>query len=126
MWYHGSDKKFDVLKRHQAWGPPGTPAQESLNVIYLTPDFAFALSCGATPEGINEVNHGEKTIRFENPEKFDPEKEVYVYVIDPSRIPDEKKIPIDPWQVAVDLDEITPDKVETHKSSEISQYYSII
>src|SRR3989344_3776415 len=120
MWYHGSEKKLDVLKRHQAWGPPGTPASESLNVIYFTPDFAFALVCGGGPEGINEVNHGEKTVRFENPEKFAPGKEVYVYVVDPSKIPDEKKILVDPWQVAVDLDEIKPDKVETHESGEIT------
>jgi len=107
-------------------GSPGTPAQESLNVIYFTPDFAFALSCVASPEGINEVNHGEKTVRLENPEKFDPEKEVYVYVIDPSKIPDEKKILVDQFQVAVDLDEVVPDRVEIHKAGELLQCYSII
>ena len=126
MLYHGSDKKFDVLKRHQTWGPPGTPMQESLNVIYFTPDFAFALVVAAGPEGINEVNYGEKTVRFENPEKFNSEKEVYIYVVDPSKISDEKKILIDPWQVAVDLDEIKPDKVEKHKAGELLKYYSII
>jgi len=80
----------------------------------------------ASPEGINEVNHGEKTVRLENPEKFDPEKEVYVYVIDPSKIPDEKKILVDQFQVAVDLDEVVPDRVEIHKAGELLQCYSII
>jgi hypothetical protein len=126
MLYHGSEKRFDVLKRHQARGPSGTPAGESLNTIYFTPDFAFAFVTAAGPEGVNEVNHDEKTVRFENPRKFNPEKEVYIYVVDPSMIPNEKKILIDPWQVAVDLDEIIPAKVETHKAGEISQYYIII
>jgi len=126
MWYHGSKKLVSVLKRQQAWGPPGTPEKESLNMIYFTPDFAFALVSAARPEGITEVNHNERTVHFENPDKFDPEKEVYVYIVDPSKIPDNKKIWIDKWQVAVDLDEIKPDKVEKHKSGEVSQYYSII
>ncbi len=126
MWYHGSEKKLDVLKRHQAWGPPGTPSEESLNVIYFTPDFVFALVIAAGPEGINEVDYGEKTVRFENPEKFDLEKEVYVYVVDPSKIPDKRKILVDPWQIAVDMDEILPDRVEIHKAGEISNYYRIL
>jgi len=126
MWYHGSEKKFDALKRHQAWAPLEASTQESLSAIYFTPDFAFALVVAAGPEGINEVNYGEKTVLFENPEKFDPEKEVYIYVVDSSKIPDDKKIIIDPWQVAVDLDEITPDKVEVHLAGEILNYYSVI
>jgi len=126
MWYHGSKKKLNALKRQQSWGPPGTPKEESLNMIYLTPDFAFALVSAARPEGITEVNHNERTVHFENPEKFDPELEVYIYFVDPSKISDDKKTWIDKWQIAVDLDEIKPDKVETHKAGEVSQYYSII
>ena len=126
MLYHGSRGLFPALKRNQAWGPPGTPKEESLNVIYLTPDFAFALICAAGPEGITTVNHDERTAHFENSDKFEPDKEVYVYMIDPSKIPDNKKVCIDKWQIAVDIDEITPDKVERHKAGEISQYYSII
>lgn len=126
MWYHGSKVLVSVLKRKQAWGPPGAPKEESLNMIYLAPDFAFALVSAARPEGITEVNHKERTVHFENSDKFDPEKEVYIYMVDPSKIPDDKLCWIDRWQIGVDLDEIKPDKVETHKSGEVSQYYSII
>ena len=126
MLYHGSEKKLDVLKRHQAWAPLGAPAGDSLDMVYFTPDFAFALVIAAGPEGINEVNYHERTVRFENPDKFDPEKEVYIYMVDPSKIPDDKKIWVDKWQVAVDLDEIAPDKVKRHRAGEILRYYSII
>ena len=95
-------------------------------MIYLTPNFAFAMHCASAPEGNNEVNHNEKTVRFENLGKFNPEEKGYIYVVDPSRIPEGKMKFIDPWQVAVDLDEITPDKVETHKAGELLQHYSII
>ena len=125
-WYHGSKKLVTALKRSQAWGPPGTPKEESLNMIYFTPDFAFALVSAARPEGITDVNHDERTVHFENPDKFDPEKEVYIYMVDPSKIPDDKKLWVDKWQVAVDIDEIKPDKVERHKAGEIYQYYSIV
>lgn len=126
MWYHGSEKRFDVLKRHQAWNPAGTPAGEGLNAIYFTTDFSFALVIAAGPEGINEVNRGEKTVHFENPDRFEPEEEVYIYIVDPSKIPDEKKIQVDERQVAVDLDEIMPVRVERHKAGEISRYYRVV
>lgn len=123
--YHGSKKKLSKLTRQQAYAPPGEPSEEGLNVIYLTPDFAFALVSGARPQGITEVNHKERTIRFQNPEKFDPEKEVYIYIVDSSKIPPDKQKQIEN-QVVVDLDEIVPDKVEVHKASEVYQYYKVI
>ena len=125
-WYHGSKRLFPTLRKQKAYGPPGTPAEESLEAIYLTPDFAFALACAARPPGGTEINHVERTVRFDNPVRFDPEKEVYIYLVDPSKVPDDKKIWIDKWQVAVHLDEIEPDKVETHKSGEVSRYYNIL
>ena len=124
--YHGSKRLVSTLKRQKAWGPPGTPKEESLNMIYLTPDFAFALVSAARPEGVTTVNHNERTVHFENPEKFDLEREVYVYVIDMSKIPEDKIIQIDELQIAVDLDEIVPVEVKKHKAGEVSQYYSII
>ena len=124
--YHGSRFLQKKLKRQQAYAPAGRPSQEGLNAIYLTPDFAFALVSGARPEGITEVNHNDRTIHFENPDKFDFNMDVYIYVVDPSQIPDDKKIQIDNWQIAVDLDEIEPLKVERHKAGEVFQYYKVI
>lgn len=125
-WYHGSKKLFQKLKKQKAYGPPGTPAEESLEAIYLTPDFAFALACAARPPGATRIGHIDRTVRFDNPDKFDSEKDVYIYLVDPARIPDDKKIWVDKWQVAVTLDEIEPDKVEIHKSGEISKHYRVV
>ena len=124
MLYHGSNKRFDVLKRHQADGQPGTPAHESLDVIYFTPDISFALVMGVQLEGVTEVDIAGKKVHF--PDGFYPEKEVYIYVVDISHFPEEKIIRIDEDQVAVDLDEVTPDRVEIHKAGEVLNYYSII
>ena len=126
MLYHGSKKFFKKLKRRKAWGPSGTPKEESLNMIYLTPQFAFALVSAVRPLGKTEVNHNERTVRFENLDLFEPEEEVYIYVIDSAKIPGNKKTWIDEWQVAVNLDEIKPERVETHKAGEISDWYTIL
>ena len=78
----------------------------------------------ARPEGITDVYNDRRLVHFENPDKIDPKREVYIYFVNPSRIPDDKKIIIDEWQVAVDLDKITPDKVEKHEAGEFWQYYT--
>ena len=125
MLYHGSCHLLSSLKRRQARGPPGTPKEESLNVIYFTSDFAFALAIASMSEGINIVNHEERTIHLENPDKFDPEKIVYVYLVNEKRIFEDKRICIDKSQVVADIDEIVPDGVEFHKAGEILRFYSI-
>ncbi len=126
-WLHGSPKRFEVLKRRKAQAPPMRPSQESLNAIYLTPDIGFALACAiGSKENRIEVNHFQKTIRFENPHEVDPEKVIYIYFVDPSNIPDERKVWIDQWQIAINMDEIIPVKAESYKASEISKYYRIL
>ena len=123
MLYHGSKKLVSKLKRSQAWSPNSKPKGENLNAIYFTPDFALALAFAARPENEIKIDHKERVVYFRNPEKFDSEKDVYVYSIDPAKIPDEKKIWVDEWQIAVDLDEIEPDKVEKCRAGDIYQYY---
>lgn len=122
--YHGSKKRIRKLKKQQAWNPPGTPSEEGLNDIYLTPDFPFALVSAARPLGITEVNHKEKTVHFENP--LNKELTVYIYIIDSEKIPPDKLRWIDEYQVIVDLDELEPDRIETYKAGEVSKYYTII
>ena len=130
--YHGSRFLQKKLSRKQAYAPAGRPSQEGLNAIYLSPDFAFALVSGARPEGVTKVDHNNRTVHFENQEKFDPNMDVYIYVVDSSQIPDDKIIhvvingKIDNSQIAVDLDEIEPLKVERHKAGEVFQHYKII
>lgn len=125
MLYHGSKKRVAKLGRRKASSPAGRPKEEGLNAIYLAYDFGFALVCGARPEGITEIDHEARTVRFQNPAAFDPEEKVYIYFVDSSKIPEEKMTWIDQRQVVVDLDKIQPSRVEVHKAGEISKFYSI-
>ena len=108
--YHGSKQSFPKLRKRKANAPPGRPAEEALDAIYLTPDFLFALACAARPPG----------------DQFEPNETIYIYFVDPTNISEDKKIYIDPWQVAVTEDEITPDKVETYKSGDLLKHYRVI
>jgi hypothetical protein len=126
MWYHGSKVLVPVLERRKAWAPPGTLKAERLSAIYFTPDFPFALLSAVRCQGITLVDHDNRVAYFENLDKFDPQKEVYVYLIDPSRIPDDRKIWIGERQIAVLMDRIEPDEVRRYKAGEILQYYRLV
>ena len=122
-WYHGSNRLFTVLRRRRPALMLGVPKEEVLNMIYLTPDFAFALVMAARPEGITDVYNNRRLVRFENPDSIEPKREVYIYFVNPDRIPDSKKIWIDEWQIAADLDKLKPDRVEKREAGELWQYY---
>ena len=68
----------------------------------------------------------KRRISFDNPDQFAPDETVYIYFVDLAKISDDKKIYIDPWQIAVTEDEITPDKVETYKSRDLWKYYRLV
>lgn len=121
--YHGSKQLFSKLKKRKAQAPPGRPAEEALEAIYLTPDFLFALACAARPPGVSNIDLTKRIIRFQNPDQFEPNETIYIYFVDPTKMPEDKKIYIDPWQVAITEDEITPDKVETYKSGDLLTHY---
>lgn len=123
FWYHGSKQLLTCLRKQKAIAPEGRPAEEALEAIYFTPNFAFALACAARTPGITEIDLDNRTIRFGDPGLFSPDEMVYIYTIDSSKIPDDRKIWIDELQVAVDMDEIEPDKVEKYKCDEILNYY---
>ena len=124
--YHGSKQSFAKLKKRQAHAPPGRPAEEALEAIYLTPDFLFAMACAARPPGVSNIDITNRTICFENPDQFKPNETIYIYFVDSTRISEDKKIEIDPWQVAVIEDEIRPEKVETYKSGDLLKHYRVI
>lgn len=124
--YHGSKQLFAKLKKQKALAPPGRPPEEALEAIYLTPDFLFALACAARPAGTSNIDLTERTISFDNPDQFNPDETVYIYYVDPMRIPEDEKIYIDSYQVAVTLNEIAPDKVETYESGDLFQHYRLI
>ena len=124
--YHGSKQLFEKLKKQKAQAPPGRPPEEALDAIYLTPDFLFALACAARPPGVSNIDLINRTIRFENPDLFQPDETIYIYYVDPTKISEDKKVYIDSYQVAVTLNEIVPDKIETHKSSDVFTHYKYI
>ena len=124
--YHGSKRLYPKLKKRKSNAPPGRPPEEALEAIYLTPDFLFALACAARPPGTSNIDLTKRTISFDNPDQFEPDETIYVYYVDPTKIAEDKKIFIDPWQVAVTLSEITPDKVETYKSGDLFKHYRLI
>ena len=132
--YHGSKQFFPTLKKRQAHAPPGRPPEEALDAIYLTPDFLFALLSAARPPGtlkmgmnqIDDLDTAERVVYFENPDQFDPDETIYIYFVDPTKIPEEKKIDIDLLQTAVIEDEIKPDKVETYKAGDLLKYYHVV
>ena len=125
-WYHGSKRLLSVLEKQKARTLPGRPAEESLEAIYFSPDLAFALACAARPPGTTEMDPEKRTIRFGNPDQFEPDEPIYIYFVDPAKIPDDKAVWIDPWQVAVTMNEIRPDKVEVYKASKVLEYYRIL
>ena len=124
--YHGSKQAFSKLKKRKAHAPPGRPPEEALEAIYLTPDFLFALACAARPPGTSNMDLTKRLISFDNPDQFEPDETVYIYFVDLAKISDDKKIYIDPWQIAVTEDEIIPDKIETFKAGDLWKYYRLV
>jgi|AntRauTorcE11897_2_1112592.scaffolds.fasta_scaffold09940_2 hypothetical protein len=124
--FHASKHKFDVLKRQQVVGPDGVevPASELQNKIYLTPYLGFAIAMAAGPDGMTSVVDGQ--ISFEHYKQFDPERPVYVYEVDSDDIDPELIEQIDDEQVAVDLDELSPDVVHEYKAKNVFDYYKLI
>ena len=126
--YHGSCRQLEVLKPQQAEAGEGisVPDGELLNAIYLTPYRESAIAMAARVEGVTNINDESKTIEFEHPELFDPEKEVYLYLINSESIPKENIKQIDSWQYAVvDLPELKPESVEAIKAGEVEKYYEL-
>lgn len=124
MMYHGSEKRLDKLIRQQANGAPGRPKKEKLNMIYLSPEYGFALACAIKPKGLSVIDHTKRIVRF-NLNDFNPEKEIYIYTVDISVVPKNRIVYIDELQTALNLDEIKPVRVTIHKAGEVSKYYKI-
>jgi hypothetical protein len=124
--YHGSKNgEITALQKRQAQAKAGVdvPSDELLNAIYLTPDYGFALAVAANPGGLMHIDDENKTITLENPETFDPAKEVYVYEVD---VPDEMVRMIDPRQYVVEhLDEVSITNKSAHQAGEVAQYYRL-
>jgi hypothetical protein len=131
MLYHGSAKKLNTLKRSQARVSEGAsvPEDELLDAIYLTSDVGFAIAAAARPsEGMIRVGEqgGKKTIEFERPDLFDPNKEIFIYEVDETKIPEGRIRQIDHHQWIInDLDEIKPESVQNLLAGEVLKYFEL-
>jgi len=127
--YHGSSHKFNKIPKSQAQAGGGldVPASELQNGIYLTPKYEFALAVAGMPNGAMHTDEVARSIQYEKPELFDPEKEVYVYEVDSERIPSEGNlVTVDDLQyVVLGVDELAPSHMTIHKAGEVEQYYEL-
>lgn len=126
--YHGSSRKLSTIKKSQARAGEGisVPEGELLDAIYLTPDLGFAIAVAAMPEGETNIDYEDRTIEFEKPELFDPEKEIFVYEVDADKTLKKRLSQIDEKQYAiVDLNEIRPDAVRRFRAAEVMKYYEL-
>lgn len=90
--YHGSRfdlKKLNNKQAEKAEDLTDVPEEELQDGIYLSPDYGFALAMGTRLPGITEVGNDDKTIKFEHPELFDPESNIFMYTFDSDKIPTE-------------------------------------
>jgi hypothetical protein len=134
VYYHGSKVKLRKIKHHKATAPEGRPADEDLDAIYLTLDFVSALAFAARPDGITHIDHDASTIHFQHPEAFDPEREVYIYEVDASGIPEAQVRAVkkedgedDERQVIVTgVKSIRPLRAIKMRAGDITKYYKII
>ena len=126
--YHGSPKNLTEIKKSQAskGKSPNVPKDELLNAIYLTPDYGFALACAARPKGTTDIDEETKSITFENPKLFEPQKTVYVYTVETENIPKENIIKVDDLQYAIiGIDNIELSDKNTHKAIDVQNYYEL-
>ncbi len=124
--YHGSSHQLKALQPQQAEAGEGivVPEDELLHAIYLTPDRGSAIAMAVRPDGVTDIR--DRSITFEHPELFDPEKTVYLYIVETDAIPKGHLRKIDDWQYAVEgLDELAFASMEEHKAGEIEQYYEL-
>ena len=102
------------------------PQDELLNGIYLTPDLGFAIAIASMPNGVANIDEEKKTIEFENPDLFDPQKEIFIYSFDSEKIPGNIKRVDEQQYVVLDADEIIPESSISYLAKEVSKYYRIV
>jgi len=130
--YHGSAKKFDVIRKQQATAGEGisVPEDELKNTIYFTPDFEFAIAMAVSAgvRGLTHIDEDKQVISFEHPELFDSNKDIFIYIIDSDKIQPEKlkQCKDEKQYIVIDTDEVKPDSIQEFKASEIFKYFKII
>jgi hypothetical protein len=126
--YHASTHELSSLKSQQATkGSVDVPEAELQNGIYLTPHYDFALAMGSRPENSGtQLDEVTRKITFEKPELFDPNKEVFIYVVETDSLPIENVKYIDENQYIIKgLPEVIPNEVQKVKAEEVFKYYEL-
>jgi len=79
------------------------------------------------PEGAAQIDDDSKTIQFENPHLFDPNKNIYVYEVDSTGLTKENIRKVDEVQYAVlGADHVKPHTIHEIKAGEVLKYYKIL
>jgi len=125
--YHGSKEKLEKLEKRQARSEVEVPKDELLEAIYFTSNYGFAVACGARPLGVTDIDGEQKTIKFENPDLFDPRIDIFVYRIKSENVPKGHLRQIDNHQYVVEnMKEIIFENIDEMKAGEVSKYYKLI
>ncbi len=104
----------------------GVPETELRNAIYTTPDLGYAIAMAARPEGRTEIDDLDRKITFDNPERFDPEKEIYIYELETDGLPEGSIENVDERQIALNLREgIKPVGLQRLHAKEVMSYYEL-
>jgi hypothetical protein len=132
IYYHGSKKEIKELERKVPLNADPKKPLECLNAIYLTNEWPFAFFMGVRLQKsrssvayLKNITKKRKPIYFEDLNEFDPEKKVFIYHIDISKIPDDKIIRVDEIQIALMIDTIKLEKAEEVEAGEIFKYFYI-
>lgn len=128
--YHGSAFQLEggVLQSRQAntYEGSGVPDSELRNAIYTTPSLEYAIAMAARPQGRTEIDTLNHKITFENPQEFDPEKDIYIYEFDLDNLPKDSIEKVDELQIALHLTEgLKPEGVRSFKAKEVMNYYEL-
>jgi len=125
--YHGSKTKIESIEKRQARAKLGVdvPEDELQNAIYFTPSRETAIAMASRPEGLTKINDNE--IWFENPEKFNPDLDIYIYTIDSDKIDSSfLKQCEDENQFVYLGDNLMPENTEKLKAIEVAKYFKLL
>jgi hypothetical protein len=128
--YHGG-KPLKILRRRQLAASPDKNKIERKwkrrNAIYLSSSFDFALFFAVKPlSGRNMMSIRKGIVYFEKLDELNPEKDVYIHVVDIADIPSEKRKWVNAYELEVQLDAVRPVRTETHKAGEIFEHFRVI
>jgi len=127
---HGSSRKLTTLKSKQPTASPHFHRLEkylfSNPYMCLTPYPEVAMFFAAKRSGAASMMGFQKGIAYlGKPELFDPDRDVYIYVVDSSAIPIEKCEWHSVFELRVRMPEIKFARMEVHKAGEIFGHFEV-